>query len=285
MPIISVTNNPTGLIGVSPNLVFIDTNDSPATVTGSGYLTNVIKEGILTINTNESVSGGSLHITCSNIALVNTTSGPIWYAISISGTSPNFIYSLTSPAVSGPSVVTDTTTSATPGTIRAFTGAMTGTATTMTSGNLVGVRGSVNYVGASGGFLYGVQGKLIPTGTLSGSSWNAAVFGQLDISAATINAGQTATLWGDYGTSSHTLTDRTGMYGIAMTNTTAAVLAGQIYLFGGATNLLLLNTNSGGVGATYVTAGGGGAPGGTIKKLAISIDGTTYYLVASTTVT
>ena len=40
----------------------------------------------------------------------------------------------------------------------------------MTSGNVVGVRGEVDYVGASGGFLYGVQGKLIPTGTISGSS-------------------------------------------------------------------------------------------------------------------
>jgi len=34
-----------------------------------------------------------------------------------------------------------------------------------------------------------------------------------------------------------------------------------------------------------VTSGGSGSPGGTVKKLAISIDGTTYYIVASTTVT
>jgi hypothetical protein len=47
-------------------------------------------------------------------------------------------------------------------------------------------------VGASGGFFYGTQGKIIPTGTLSGSSWNAAVFAQLDWHAATLNAGQMA---------------------------------------------------------------------------------------------
>ena len=175
--------------------------------------------------------------------------------------------------------------SATPGTVRAFHGEMSSTASTQTSGNLVGVRGAVNYVGASAGFLYGVQGKLVPTGTLSGSSWNAGVFGQLDISAATINAGQMAPIWGDYGTSSGTLTDQTGLYGIAMTNTTAAVLAGQLYLYGGATNLMLLSTNAGLSGVTYfknsgTSAGswGNATPPTPSKVLTISVDGVQYYL-------
>jgi hypothetical protein len=181
--------------------------------------------------------------------------------------------------------VADTTASAGPGTIRALVGSMTGTATTMTSGNLVGVRGVVNYVGASAGFLYGVQGKAIPSGTVSGSSWNAGVFGQLDISAATINAGQMAPIWGDYGSASHTLTDQTGLYGIAMTNTTAAVLAGQLYLYGGAQNLMLLQTNAGLSGVTYfknagTTAGswGNATPPTPSKVLKISVDGVAYYL-------
>ncbi len=185
----------------------------------------------------------------------------------------------------GPVTVMASTTSATPGTIRAFKGVITDTATVITSGNLVGVRGEVDYVGASGGFFYGVQGKIIPTGTLSGSSWNAGVFGQLDISAATINAGQIAPIWGDYGANSHTLTNVTGMYGIAMTNTTAAVLAGQLYLYGGATNLLLLNTNAGLSGTTYFqTAGtGSGSPGNVsyqpaTEALQISVNGTHYWL-------
>jgi hypothetical protein len=97
-------------------------------------------------------------------------------------------------------VVSAYTASATPGTIRAFIGSMTSTASVMTSGNLVGVRGVVNYVGASGGFLYGVQGKLVPIGTLSGSSWNAAVFGQFDLShSAVINAGQPSYYMGRLG--------------------------------------------------------------------------------------
>jgi hypothetical protein len=181
--------------------------------------------------------------------------------------------------------VSGSTTSATPGTIRAFKGLMTGTNATMTSGNLVGVRGEVDYVGASGGFLYGIQGKLIPTGTISGSSWNAGVFGQLDISAATVNAGQMAPIWGDYGTSSGTLTDQTGLYGIAMTNTTAVVTQGQIYLYGGSQNLLLLNTNLGLSGVTYfinsgTTSGswGNATPPTPSKVLRISVDGTQYYI-------
>lgn len=178
-----------------------------------------------------------------------------------------------------------TTSSATPGTLRALRGQMVGTATTMTSGNIVGSRGEVDYVGASGGFVYGAQGKIIPTGTLSGSSWNAGVFGQLDISAATINAGQIAPIWGDYGASSGTLTNQTGCYGIAMTNTTAVVTIGQLYLYGGATNLMALETNAGLSGVTYfknagVSAGSwGNATFPTVSKvLTISVDGTTYYL-------
>jgi hypothetical protein len=175
--------------------------------------------------------------------------------------------------------------SATPGTVRSIIGQMTSTATTQTSGNLVGVRGVVNYVGASGGFLYGAQGKLIPTGTISGSSWNAGLFGQLDISAATVNAGQMAPIWGDYGATSGTLTNQTGLYGIAMTNTTAAVLQGQLYLYGGAQNLLLLNTNAGLSGVTYFKNAGTGSgswgnatPPTPSKVLKINVDGTDYYL-------
>jgi hypothetical protein len=106
--------------------------------------------------------------------------------------------------------VSSSTASATPGTIRAFKGLMTGSNATMTSGNLVGVRGEVDLVGASGGFVYGVQGKVIPTGTLSGSVWAPAIFGQYDLSAATINAGQIAAIWGDMGASGGVFTDVTG---------------------------------------------------------------------------
>src|SRR5271165_2055250 len=124
--------------------------------------------------------------TANQILSVNGSSVPTW--LSTTG------FGLTA--------ATSTTASATPGTIRALIGSMTGSASTISSGNLVGTRGEVHVVSASGGFFYGMQGKMYSTGTLSGSSWSAGVFGQFDISAATINGGQTAAIWGDYGATS-----------------------------------------------------------------------------------
>lgn len=178
-----------------------------------------------------------------------------------------------------------TTSSATPGTIRSLYGKMSETATTMTSGNLVGVRGEVDAVSASGGFLYGTQGKLIPSGTLSGSVWAAGVFAQLDVSAATINAGQVATVWGDWGATGATATSMTGARGYAFTNTTANILNAQFYMYGPATNLLELDDNSGAYGATYFVAAGtssgsaGFASGCNANKvLHITMNGTAYYI-------
>ena len=176
--------------------------------------------------------------------------------------------------------------SATPGTVRSVFGQITSTATTQTSGNLVGVRGAVNFVGSStSAFIYGVQGKLVATGTLASGQFQAGVFGQADFSAAIINAGQFAPIWGDYGTSIGTATNTASCYGLAMTNTTAAVLGGQLYLYGGAAALMKLETNVGGVGVTYfqdagTTAGswGNATPPTPSKVLTLAIDGTLYYL-------
>ena len=305
----------------NPNIVSIVTSADLATITTAGYLTNEatnieqLQNGnfqwaltdIVLISyqpdflvnfftydpvnftfianpaaggvTNTLASGDIFVGNVSNLAQARAVSG----AITMSNTGVTTL-SASQTSTAG-QTFTNSTSSATPGTIRALKGLEVGTATTMTSGNLVGVRGEVDYVGASGGFLYGVQGKIIPTGTLSGSSWNAGIFGQLDISAATVNAGQMAPIWGDYGATSGTLTDQTGLYGIAMTNTTAAVLAGQLYLYGGATNLMLLNTNAGLSGTTYFKAAGtsAGSAGDTSKcnateVLTISVNGTTYYI-------
>ena len=204
--------------------------------------------------------------TAGNVAIYNNTSGQLTQNIAALNNVAN--------------------TSATPGTVRSIYGEITSTATTQTSGNLVGVRGSVTFVGSStSAYIYGTQGKLIASGTLASGQFQAGVFGQLDIHAATINGGQLAPIWGDYGTTSGTLSDQTGLYGIAMTNTTAAVLQGQIYLYGGAQNLMYLNTNAGLSGVTYFkNAGtgsgswGNGTPPTPTKVLKISVDGTAYYL-------
>lgn len=179
--------------------------------------------------------------------------------------------------------VTNAQTSATPGTTRALIGQTTQSANVMTSGNIVGVRGAVTAVGASGGFLYGSQGKLTATGTLSGSSWSAPVFGQFDISSATVNAGQTAAIWGDYGTSSGTITNASGMRGVAMTNTTAAVLNAQDYRYGNAAYLQEL-AGAGGTLNYYAAAGTGSGSAGNSTHCAaqqvikILINGTPAYI-------
>src|SRR6185503_993849 len=307
-----------------PSIVYIQTNDTYATVTTAGYLNKAAQMyGAGTFNN-------------SQMALVYTTDDKIvWLQVSVTFSGATASYSLVTPptgsasfssitlgdgSVSAPtlnfsgrtttglyssaaatmdvasagtraatfnyaagSAIFSGTSSATPGTIRALVGKFSGTATTMTSGNLVGVRGEVDYVGASGGFLYGVQGKLIPTGTLSGSSWNAGVFGQLDISAATVNAGQTACIWGDYGTTSGTISDASGMRGIAMTNTTAAVLNAQDYRYGNATYLLEL-AGAGGTLNYYAAAGTSGGSAGDAAHCAaqqvikIEINGVAAYI-------
>lgn len=177
-----------------------------------------------------------------------------------------------------PQLTSVSTSSATPGTIRAITGTNTNVAATMTSGNLAGVRGAVDLVGASGGFVYGVQGKVIPTGSLSGSVWAPAVFGQYDLSGATINGGQIAAVWGDMGATGGTFTNVTGARLFAGTNTIASLtLNSMIYLYGKATNLFELSGSSG----TYITAGAA-TPSGDLKKIAITIDGVVHYILAAT---
>lgn len=259
-----------GTVGVFPNLKFMVTADNLATITTAGYLNQV------NLESNPITTTDILQVLYSFNQQTNVGTYGVFSVSIASATGKITLASI------GGSMVQASTSSAAPGTMRAITGATTGTATVMTSGNLVGTRGEVDVVGASGGFLYGAQGKVIPTGTLSGSSWTAGVFGQFDLSHATINAGQTAPVWADYGATGGTFTDATGMRMFSGTNTISSLtLFAMDYRYGKATNLLELDGSS----STYITSGGSGAPGGTVQKIAISIDGTTYYLVASTTVT
>lgn len=247
MAILNMTIDLTGEINIAPRIIRINSTDSYVTITTAGYLSGLQYQGFVfqptdIVAINYGTNGTTTQFFVPSFGVNN--------AITLSPIDASEAYS---------KVINVPNSSATPGTLRAFIGEITSTASVMTSGNLVGVRGVVNYVGASGGFLYGTQGKLIPTGTLSGSSWNAAVFGQFDVSAATINAGQLAAIWGDWGTTGATATSMTGARGFAFTNTTSNILNAQIYLYGPATQLLELDDNSGAYGATYYVAAGTGS--------------------------
>ncbi len=277
MGIKSIVRVSVGSVDVGPGDVRLITTDNLATITAAGYINSNICDVALTtfdiVRAIYSLSGGNgtyeeftvtisngvatlnqwtnpgdvlLPVASNNLAMFNGTVGQI----TDSGIPESEVIINNGTAQS----VAATTSSATPGTIRAFKGAMTGTATTMTTGNLVGVRGEVDCKSASGGFLYGVQGKVIPTGTLSGSAWTAGVFGQFDLSAATVNAGQCSAIWGDWGATGATATDLTGCRGVAFTNTTSNVLNAQDYRYGNATYLLEL-AGAGGTLNYYAAAG------------------------------
>lgn len=259
------------LTGASNNIVYVETSDSTATATASGYVSaqaaNIaaVNEGAWTWDANDCI-------------MLSASDGISWCSINSTFT--------TFSALGALSPVVDVTTlaSATPGTVRALTGKVVDSVL-MTSGNIVGVRGEADYVGASGGFIYGVQGKIIPTGALTGSEWSAGVFGQLDVNAATINGGQISAVWGDWGATGATATSMTGARGFAFTNTTSNILNAQFYMYGPATNLFELDDNSAGYGASYFVAAGtssgsaGYASGCNASKvLHITMNGTAYWI-------
>lgn len=71
MAILSIqTAQPTGLASVNPSVIYISTNDTFATVTATGYLTNAKQEGFSFAE--------------SQMALVDTTDdGPVWLQVAI----------------------------------------------------------------------------------------------------------------------------------------------------------------------------------------------------------
>lgn len=285
MSIVSYNVNSPMLQGVAPRIVQIVSSDNLATVSAAGYLNEQgqVLQGLQVSPTDE------IHMIYSYVAATNSgtfgvftpsfSAGVITLVLfsnagevsligaAVNGNLPKFSGTTGDIADSGIAAtsvivssnasgqtISASSASATPGTIRALVGSFTESATTMTSGNVVGVRGVVNCVGASGGFIYGVQGKIISTGTLSGSLWAPAVFGQLDVSAATINGAQVAAIWGDWGATGATATDLSGCRGIVFTNTTANVLNAQDYRYGNATYLLEL-AGAGGTLNYYAAAG------------------------------
>ena len=81
MAILSFFTDQTGLIGVRPKIIYINTNDTVQTVTTAGYL-------------NGSVSYYGFSVESTDIALVNTTTGAAWFQISITQSNSANTYSL-----------------------------------------------------------------------------------------------------------------------------------------------------------------------------------------------
>lgn len=90
MAILQVSPYITGTIGNVPNMVFINTNDTVATVTTAGYLTEAVQTHLLSVTSND-------------LALVVTTTGTIWYQILVTGVAGSRSYSL--GAITNPSQI------------------------------------------------------------------------------------------------------------------------------------------------------------------------------------
>ena len=159
-----------------------------------------------------------------------------------------------------------------PGTARAIVGAAT-TFTTMTSGNIVGVRGEVTMAGATSGasYLYGAQGKAITGANAFTGTALAGMYGQIDVSGGTITSGHVAAIQANiYGANSGTIP----MEGIYVEHAGGGVINSLIQLFGKSTYVFDIASNThDNVSLTATLAAVTGK--GYIK---VNIDGSTRYI-------
>lgn len=183
-----------------------------------------------------------------------------------------------------PELSTLTNTVAAPGTVRAMTGAQI-TGVSLTSGNLVGSRGSVTITNStnvgSGVYLYGSQGKLISgTGTIdAGSGHIAGVYGQLDLTGGTITSGHIAAVIGDIFAVGSNGANVDNFYAEQTTgtanNSAFKAIVNSTYMFdlasaAGATNCSLTGTP--------------GAVTGTTGWIKVNLNGTTRYIPLASSV-
>ena len=189
-----------------------------------------------------------------------------------------------------PLYVSLATTSATPPTTRAIRGEMSvGAGITMTSGNIVGVRGAVNVPSGTTvngtSYLYGAQGKFVGGGTIVSPANIAGLVGQLDVSTGTYTSGVISAGWFDMGATASASAISTGLGTaqiIRLTNTTAAVIPQAIYIESYSTNMM--EVHSTGEGEAWHSAScTPGAVTGATGGLRITIDGVTKWIPLAAT--
>lgn len=238
--------------------------------------------------------GAGLLTTLTDAYLVNiTTTGALNNNTTLL-TLKSYILGSSTP-VTVPIASAYSTTSATPGTIRDIYGKISiGAALSMTSGNIVGVRGEVNVpsgtTAGSTAFLYGAQGKWIGGGTTASGLNMTGVLAQVDASAGTYTAGTLTGLWIDMGASASASAESTSFGGasslLRMTNTTNAGAAKTTQVMDIFANSPLFMAIDGPASTVdyFITAGTGGTSCGVstgavaAKVLKITVSGTAYYI-------
>jgi len=146
------------------------------------------------------------------------------------------------------------------------------------TGSVTGVKGGVTISAATtlaSGYVYGVEGKVVITGTLnsSGGGYVAGVLGQLDISAATLTAGQLAAIWGDMGTTALAVTAANTNL-LILTNTTNCIIHSVAQLIANASYLFDITDQSYG-GAHFTVFTTAATAAGCLKIL---VNGNVRYL-------
>jgi hypothetical protein len=238
-----------------------------STVPGSGTVTSVTCAG--------TVNG----LTLTSAPDPITTSGTITLGGTLVLSSPPAIGAV-APAAGAFTSLTGTLTavSATPGTSRAITGKYT-TFTTMTTGNLVGVRGEVTAGGtiSAPSSLYGAQGKII-TGANTVNGTIAAVFAQFDMTGGTIGTGNQAAIAANFvGVASGTV----ALNGLYVENAGGGAIHSYVRGYGNAT--YVFDIESTGYTNTSLT----GTAGTTAAKgwLKVLVEGVVRYIPLTDAVT
>ena len=134
--------------------------------------------------------------------------------------------------------------------------------TTTVTGSVAAIRGNMTVAAgtttSASAFVYGTQGKLTIKGTMNSTSgWLTGVIGQLDISSATLTAGNLSAGWFDAGASA-TATTAANMDIVRITNSTGCKGNSMLFMSGNATYGIYFDDQSSGwiTGTTASTAGG-----------------------------
>lgn len=158
MPILAITTDVAGLVGVKPRVIYIDTNDTLAVVTTAGYLNKVVQEGAI-------ISEEDIAIVSTRTTPASTTISLAWLQVNKTGQNWSLI-----PAVS-------------PGSVTLPTIANHLIVSTNTTGQLANLTGTAINNGSLQAGLSGTAGTLI--------SYPATASKGSLIVAATANTGNT----------------------------------------------------------------------------------------------
>lgn len=90
MGILNVVNSQVGLVGATPNICYIQTDDTPTEITTANYLKAAINEGLVTLTFN---NHGNPPVS-NTVFFVSSTVGVLILDLAITGTSPNLTYTL-----------------------------------------------------------------------------------------------------------------------------------------------------------------------------------------------